>query len=261
MIVGSDDTLSVWLNGKRVYHFADRRGYDPESARVEVSLRKGTNRIFVKCGNRGGPWSFSVGVTSAGDYAFLKAPAPGAYNPDEYRSFALNAAGKADHGRVLFADLKGLACIKCHAVKGEGGNVGPDMTGIGVRYPREELIQSILYPSARIFSGYEPVVLALTDGRVLTGLLKSDGADSVEIQDAEGEGRARSQGRHRGEEVERRLADAQRPRRGIEERGFRRPDRLSRIAQGGADEGRSEVNGLDDVSRRDSRPDCWPEEI
>ena len=31
MVVGSDDTLTVWLNGKQVYDFADRRGYSSTS--------------------------------------------------------------------------------------------------------------------------------------------------------------------------------------------------------------------------------------
>ena len=29
MVVGSDDTLTVWVNGKQVYNFADRRGFRP----------------------------------------------------------------------------------------------------------------------------------------------------------------------------------------------------------------------------------------
>ena len=30
MVVGSDDTLTVWLNGKKVYDFTDRRGFEHE---------------------------------------------------------------------------------------------------------------------------------------------------------------------------------------------------------------------------------------
>ena len=43
----------------------------------------------------------------------------------------------------------------------------------------------MLFPSAKIFSGYEPVVVATTDGKVLTGILKSDTPEALEIQDAE----------------------------------------------------------------------------
>jgi HEAT repeat protein len=71
LAVGSDDTLTVWLNGKKVYEFLDRRGFDPDAARVDVDLVKGVNRVVLKCGNEGGGWQFSVGVTAAADYAFL----------------------------------------------------------------------------------------------------------------------------------------------------------------------------------------------
>ena len=54
MAVGSDDTLTVWLNGKQVYDFADRRGFDHEQQRFDVTLRQGTNRLLIRCGNRGG---------------------------------------------------------------------------------------------------------------------------------------------------------------------------------------------------------------
>ena len=42
MAVGSDDTLTVWVNGKQVYDFHDRRGFDREQARFDVTLTKGT---------------------------------------------------------------------------------------------------------------------------------------------------------------------------------------------------------------------------
>ena len=184
--VGSDDTLTVWFNGKEVYKFDSNRGYAPDVARFDVDIKKGKNQIVVKCGNGGGPWAFSVAVTGMADYAFLKGPATGGFDPDKFKAAAMKGQGKPDKGKALFSDLKGLACSKCHVVGGEGGSIGPELSGIAARYPREELVASILYPSARIFSGYETVVVATTDGRVLTGLVKTDNADGIEIQDAEG---------------------------------------------------------------------------
>ena len=157
MVVGSDDTLTVWLNGKQVYEFADRRGFDHEQARFDVTLNKGTNRMLIRCGNRGGPWQFAVAVDGARPtIAFLKAPSGEGFNPEVYRAVALKGQGNADRGRKLFSDLKGLACIKCHAVGKEGGTVGPELSSVGAKYPRDELIASVLYPSAKISSGYEP---------------------------------------------------------------------------------------------------------
>ena len=184
--VGSDDTLTVWVNGKELYKFNDNRGYSPDVARFDVELKKGKNQFMVKCGNGGGPWEFSVAVTGLADYAFLKGPSTGGFDPDKFKAAAMKGQGKPDKGKALFFDLKGLACSKCHVVGGQGGAIGPELSGIGARYPREELVTSVLYPSARIFSGYETVTVATADGRVLSGLIKTDNADGLEIQDAEG---------------------------------------------------------------------------
>ncbi len=183
--VGSDDTLTVWLNGQKVFHHGGDRGYAPDQNRFEVALKSGVNRLVIQCGNHGDGWQFSVAVSSPAEYAFLKMPAEGAFNPDEYLDFALKRSGDPDHGRTLFADLKGLACVKCHKVAGQGGSVGPDLSGIGAKYAPAEIAESVLYPSAKIFSGYEPVVVATDDGRILTGIVKSDDEKALVIQDAE----------------------------------------------------------------------------
>jgi putative heme-binding domain-containing protein len=81
--------------------------------------------------------------------------------------------------------LKGLACIKCHAVGKEGGTVGPELSSVGGKYPRDELISAVLFPSAKISSGYEPTTLAMADGRVLTGIVRNETPDALEIQCAD----------------------------------------------------------------------------
>ena len=185
MAVGSDDTLTVWVNGRKVYDFPDRRGYAAEAAKFEVDLKKGKNAILIRCGNRGGPWAFSVAVAGSSDYAFLKGPSAAGYDPEAYRAEALKGQGSPERGRALFADLKGLACIKCHAVDKEGGAVGPELSSVGAKYPRDEIIASVLYPSAKISSGFESIVLGMDDGRVLTGVVKNETPDAIEIQDVD----------------------------------------------------------------------------
>jgi hypothetical protein len=71
MLIGSDDTLTVWLNGKTVYDYREHRSYGPGTDHVDVSLNQGINRILIKCGNLSGEWKFSVGVT----------PPPEVYRP------------------------------------------------------------------------------------------------------------------------------------------------------------------------------------
>ena len=185
MVVGSDDSLTVWLNGVKVYSFKDSRGYQADSSSVEISLKAGENRFIIKCGNNGGPWQFSVGVNEIGDYAFLKGAAPGQFDAEEFRKKAVAEAGDPVRGQKLFADVKGLACVKCHAVGGQGGAVGPELSGLAAKYNKDEIATSILYPSAKIASGYESLIVATKDGRVVTGVLKADTTSGLELEDAD----------------------------------------------------------------------------
>ena len=186
LMVGCDDRIDVWVNGELVHQTDGNHSYAPDMKRVPVELKAGKNQILVRVENDGGDWKFSVAVTQPGEYRFLQAPATGGYDPDQHRAVALRGNGQPDHGRELFNDLKGLACVKCHTVGTNGGNIGPNLSGIATMYPRGELITSVLSPSSRIFSGYETAVVALTDGRVLSGLIRSDTPDSLVIEDADG---------------------------------------------------------------------------
>lgn len=185
MAVGSDDTLVVWLNGEKVYMFDESRGFAHEQARFDVALRKGKNAILIRCGNHGAGWQFAAAVTGASDHGFLKGAPAGSFDPERYREAALKGKGDAGRGRALFHDLKGLACIKCHAVGKDGGAVGPELSTVGAKYPRDEIIASVLYPSAKISSGFEAATLALVDGRVVSGIVRGENDRVVELQDGD----------------------------------------------------------------------------
>ncbi len=53
-----------------------------------------------------------------------------------------------------------------------GGEVGPDLSGIGARQNRAYLLESIIDPDKQIAQGFESVVLATSDGQVHTGVLR-----------------------------------------------------------------------------------------
>jgi hypothetical protein len=58
--LGSDDALTVWLNGERLVHENVVRGALPDQDRAELKLRAGTNRLLVKVCNIEGEWSFYI---------------------------------------------------------------------------------------------------------------------------------------------------------------------------------------------------------
>jgi len=89
--------------------------------------------------------------------------------------------GDAARGKLVFQQQ----CAKCHAHSGEGGKVGPDLTGMAA-HPRSELLVNILDPSRSVEGNFVQYSVATTDGRVLNGLLASETKTSIELVDSEG---------------------------------------------------------------------------
>jgi|GEM_PF-3570972 len=55
---GSDDTLSIWLNGKRIHHNDVARGVTFDEDKVDAHLQKGVNSLMLKVCQGGGGWGF-----------------------------------------------------------------------------------------------------------------------------------------------------------------------------------------------------------
>ena len=64
-------------------------------------------------------------------------------------------------------------CSSCHQLYGNGGQIGPDITGSG-RHELDYLIENILYPSAVVPAGYRMTILKLKDGRTLSGIIAAE---------------------------------------------------------------------------------------
>ena len=92
--------------------------------------------------------------------------------------------GSAEKGKGVFAGAG--TCAKCHVVAGEGKMVGPDLSGVGAKLPREALWESVLAPSAAISHNYEAFTALTHDGRAISGLLVSRTAAEVVIRGADG---------------------------------------------------------------------------
>src|SRR5262249_4721170 len=78
-------------------------------------------------------------------------------------SFALEG-GSAARGKKLFYDHPVLACVRCHKLRDEGGEAGPPLDTVGLRKPREYILESIVAPNAAIATGYDSVSLTLKNG-------------------------------------------------------------------------------------------------
>jgi quinoprotein glucose dehydrogenase len=93
--------------------------------------------------------------------------------------------GDAARGRQIFLGKTEVACLRCHKVQGNGGEVGPDITGIGAKQTREYLLESIVDPNKQIAKGYETLVLTLTNGKTVVGIVKSEDEKEVKLITAE----------------------------------------------------------------------------
>ncbi len=58
--LGSDDSLTVWLNGQRLLAENVTRAAQPDQNEVELKLRPGKNRLLLKVCNAGGEWAVFV---------------------------------------------------------------------------------------------------------------------------------------------------------------------------------------------------------
>jgi putative membrane-bound dehydrogenase-like protein len=97
-------------------------------------------------------------------------------------------SGNSEKGKALFAaSLKNdMQCMKCHKVNGQGGEIGPDLSAIGTKGSRQNLFESILYPSRAIADQHVSWVIGTADGQTITGLLVKETDTALTIRDANG---------------------------------------------------------------------------
>jgi quinoprotein glucose dehydrogenase len=94
--------------------------------------------------------------------------------------------GDAEVGQQLFLSKAEASCLRCHKAKGEGGDVGPDLSKIGATKTREYLLESILDPNKELAQGYETAVIFLSNGQMYTGVVKSETATELKLQAVDG---------------------------------------------------------------------------
>ncbi|MEX1223081.1 MAG: c-type cytochrome, partial [Pirellulales bacterium] len=99
---------------------------------------------------------------------------------DELSKLVLDT-GDAARGKLVYKQQ----CAKCHKHQGEGGEVGPDLTG-SAAHPKSELLIHILDPSRSVEGNFRQYTVVTEDGRVISGLLGSESKNAVELIDAEG---------------------------------------------------------------------------
>ncbi len=95
---------------------------------------------------------------------------------------AVAAPGDAVRGKQLF----GEQCAKCHAFQGEGGRVGPDLTGMGAHGARE-LLPFLIDPNRSVEPAYVEYVVETVDGRLVDGVIAREDSQAVVLRNSSGD--------------------------------------------------------------------------
>ncbi len=115
---------------------------------------------------------------------WLTLPATADSKPLPPLSELVKQRGNATKGADIFRTTG--TCINCHKLRGEGKEVGPDLSEIGSKLSREAMYTSILDPSAAVSHNFETYQLLTIDGDAITGLLISETDAAITLRNAEG---------------------------------------------------------------------------
>src|SRR5213075_283126 len=87
-------------------------------------------------------------------------------------------SGDPAKGKAIFARAEST-CVTCHKIGDIGFDVGPGLSEIGTKLPKEAIYESILNPNAGLSMGFETQQFMLKDGNVAAGIVRSDTKDEV----------------------------------------------------------------------------------
>ena len=76
-----------------------------------------------------------------------------------------------EQGKAMFAST---LCINCHHFNGDGGNIGPDLTGAGQRYTLRDFVENVIEPSKVISDQYGTEQIEKKDGSLVIGRVLSE---------------------------------------------------------------------------------------
>ncbi len=99
---------------------------------------------------------------------------------DKYRSLLTKdalAAADPSHGRAVFR----RTCYACHKMYGEGGVVGPEITGAN-RSNLEYILGNVLTPSAEIQDAYKMTLILTDEGRTYSGIVSGENERQVSLR-------------------------------------------------------------------------------
>lgn len=90
--------------------------------------------------------------------------------------------GDPNKGRRIFYSNQTAQCIRCHSYDDYGGNAGPRLNGVADRLTRQQLLEALVKPSARLAPGFGTVILKLKNGKTISGILNGENSTSIMLK-------------------------------------------------------------------------------
>jgi putative heme-binding domain-containing protein len=175
-LAASNGPLKVWLNGRLAYQRNQTQVFRLDSDRFSATLAKGPTRMLVQVAAGTGPVQFHLRFRRTSSRA----------EHEQLTQAALSRQGNPERGRALFLNVDKTQCLKCHRLGDQGGRIGPDLTGVGGRFSRIYLIESILEPSRTIAPSYQTWMVILKDGRQISGIKIAETGLALTLGDNQG---------------------------------------------------------------------------
>lgn len=94
---------------------------------------------------------------------------------------AEKAAGDPAAGRVIYAGRGG--CAACHSIGPDGGNLGPELDGVGRRRSLKYLRESLLDPNADVPIRYRAIEVVTKSGQRVAGVRLNEDDISIQLRD------------------------------------------------------------------------------
>lgn len=93
--------------------------------------------------------------------------------------------GDKERGRKLVLETQGINCKSCHKHTSVGNEIGPELTQIGKRLTKADLLESLLEPSKKIEPKYQMYLVETAQGKVHQGLLVERTDKEVALKDTQ----------------------------------------------------------------------------
>jgi putative membrane-bound dehydrogenase-like protein len=172
----SSGTLQIKINREVVFQSDKVTPYRLDQHRFATTLPAGESQLSVRV----------AGIKDRPRFQLRFRHKSSKVEHEKLTSQLLSSRGNLDRGREVFRNADKSQCVRCHRIGADGPRIGPDLAGIGSRFSRIHLIESILQPSRTIAPSYSTHSIVLTDGRVLSGVKIAEDQDSITLGDAQG---------------------------------------------------------------------------